>query len=57
MKQLTLAQQGEFEGHSKKIRRKQLLEEMGTVMHWAKLLALVAPHFSKGEADREPVCF
>jgi IS5 family transposase len=55
MKQLTLAHQGEFQRYSKKTRREQFLEEMEAVMPWADLYALVAPHYSKGEAGRKPV--
>ena len=55
MKQLTLAQQVEFQRYSKKTRREQFLEEMDAVMPWAELFALIAPHYSKGEAGRKPV--
>ena len=55
MRQLTLAQQAEFQRYSKKTRREQFLEEMNTVMPWAELIALVAPHYSKGEMGRKPV--
>ena len=55
MRQLTLAQQAEFQRYSKKTRREQFLEEMDAVMPWAELLGLVAPHYSKGETGRKPV--
>lgn len=55
MKQLTLARQAEFQRYWKKTRREQSLEEMDTVMPWAELLALVAPHYSMGEMGRKPV--
>ena len=55
MGQLTLAQQAEFQRYSKKTRREQFLEEMDAVMPWAELLALVSPHYSKGELGRKPV--
>jgi IS5 family transposase len=55
MKQLTLAQQAEFQRYSKKTRREQFLEVMDAVMPWAELLALVAPHYSKGATGRKPV--
>ena len=55
MKQLTLAHQAEFQRYWKKTRREQFLEEMDAVMPWAELLALIAPHYSKGEAGRKPV--
>jgi len=52
---MTLAQQAEFQRYSKKTRREQFLEEMDVVMPWAELLALVSPHYSKGETGRKPV--
>jgi len=55
MRQMTLAQQTEFQRYSKKTRREQFLEEMDVVMPWAELLALVSPHYSKGETGRKPV--
>ena len=55
MRQMTLAHQAEFQRYSKKTRREQFLEEMDAVMPWAELLALVAPHYSKGEIGRKPV--
>jgi len=55
MQQLTLARQAEFQRYTKRTRREQFLDEMESVMPWAKLLALVAPHYSKGETGRKPV--
>src|SRR6266567_7150499 len=55
MRQMTLAHQAEFQRYSKKTRREQFLEEMSAVMPWAELLALVSPHYSKGETGRKPV--
>jgi IS5 family transposase len=55
MRQMTLARQAEFQRYSKKTRREQFLEEMDVVMPWAELLALVSPHYSKGETGRKPV--
>jgi IS5 family transposase len=55
MRQLTLAHQAEFQRYSKKTRREQFLEEMDAVMPWAELLALVEPHYPKGEQGRKPV--
>ena len=55
MRQMTLAQQAEFQRYSKKTRQEQFLEEMDAVMPWAELLALVAPYYSKGEMGRKPV--
>ena len=55
MRQMSLARQAEFQRFAKKTRREQFLEEMSAVMPWAELLALVAPHYSKGETGRKPV--
>jgi IS5 family transposase len=55
MRQLTLAHQAEFQRYSKKTRREQFLDEMDAVMPWAELLALVEPHYPKGEQGRRPV--
>ncbi len=55
MRKLTLAQQAEFQPHSKKTRREQFLEVKNAVMPWADFLALVAPHYSKSEVGRKPV--
>lgn len=55
MRQLTLAHQAEFQRYSKKTRREQFLDEMDAVMPWAELLALVEPHYPKGEQGRKPV--
>ena len=55
MRQMSLAQQAEFQRFAKRTRREQFLEEMEAVMPWAELLALVAPYYSKGETGRKPV--
>jgi len=55
MQQLTLAQAAEFQRYGKKTRREHFLDEMEAVMPWSELLALVAPHYSKGETGRNPV--
>jgi IS5 family transposase len=55
MRQMTLAHQAEFQQYSEKTRREQFLEEMDAVMPWGELLALAAPHYSKGEMGRKPV--
>jgi hypothetical protein len=52
---MSLAQQTEFQRFAKKTRREAFLEEMDATMPWAELLALVQPHYSKGEAGRKPV--
>ena len=55
MRQMTLANQAEFQRYSKKTRREQFLEEMNAVMPWAELVALIEPHYPKGETGRKPV--
>jgi IS5 family transposase len=55
MRQMTLAHQAEFQRYTKKTRREQFLAEMDAVIPWAELMALVAPHYSKGEIGRKPV--
>ena len=55
MHQMTLAHQAEFQRYSKKTRREQFLEEMEAVMPWSALLALIEPHYPKGENGRPPV--
>jgi len=52
---MSLAQQAEFQRFAKKSRREQFLEEMDVVMPWAELLALIEPHYPKGEMGRKPV--
>jgi len=44
-----------FERYSKKTRRAQFLEEMEQVVPWAKLCALIEPHYPKEGHGRPPV--
>lgn len=55
MRQMSLAQQAEFQRFAKKSRREQFLETMDAVMPWAELLALIEPHYPKGEKGRPPI--
>jgi IS5 family transposase len=55
IQQTTFAQQAEFQRYTKKTRREQFLEEMEAVMPWAALLALIEPHYPKGDNGRPPV--
>ena len=55
MRQMSLAQQAEFQRFAKKSRREWFLDEMEAVMPWAELVALVEPHYPKGEQGRKPV--
>jgi transposase, IS5 family len=53
--QRTLAMGNGFERYSKKTRRAEFLEEMELVVPWAKLVALVEPHYPKAGNGRRPV--
>jgi len=55
MRQMSLAQQAEFQRFAKKSRREQFLEEMGAVMPWRELLSLIEPHYPKGATGRPPL--
>jgi IS5 family transposase len=55
MRQMSLAQQAEFQRFAMKSRREQFLEEMDAVMPWAELVGLVEPHYPKGDQGRKPV--
>ena len=44
-----------FERYTKKTRRAQFLEEMEQVVPWAKLCALIEPHYPKAGNGRPPV--
>jgi IS5 family transposase len=54
-KQRTLAMMTGFERYTKKTRRAQFLEEMEQVVPWAKLCALIEPHYPKAGNGRHPV--
>jgi hypothetical protein len=54
MRQMSLAQQAEFQWFAKS-RREQFLEEMDAVMPWAEFLAMIEPHYPWGEMGRKPV--
>src|SRR3989475_5362113 len=51
----TLAMMTGFERYSKKTRRALFLEEMEKVVPWAKLGALIEPHYPKAGNGRPPV--
>jgi IS5 family transposase len=55
MKQRTLAMMTGFERYSKKTRRAQFLDEMEQVVPWAKLCALIEPHYPREGNGRPPV--
>jgi IS5 family transposase len=47
--------QAEFAGKKKVTRREKFLARMETVIPWARLLAVIAPHYPKGERGRPPL--
>ena len=51
MKQATLG----LRLNVKRTRKRAFLEEMGSVVPWAALVALVAPHYPKGSTGRPPM--
>ena len=53
--QRTLAGQASFEKYGRKSKREQFLDEMDQVVPWARLLALVEPHYPKAGNGRRPV--
>src|SRR5678810_266954 len=53
-KQRTLAMMTGFERYTKKTRRAIFLEEMEHVVPWAKLCAVVEPHYPKPGNGRRP---
>jgi len=55
VRQQTLAAQTGFEKYGRKSKREQFLEEMGQIVPWAELQALIKPHYPKGENGRPPV--
>jgi len=54
-KQRTLAMMTGFERYTKKTRRAIFLEEMEQVVPWARLRALIEPHYRKAGNGRRPV--
>lgn len=47
--------QMEYAGKKKRTRRERFLSEMEQVVPWEKLVAVVAPHYPKGERGRPPI--
>ena len=54
MRQQTLASQASFEQYGRKGKRELFLDQMEQVVPWAKLLALVEPHYPKAGNGRQP---
>ena len=55
MRQQTLAMQSGFEKFARKSRRELFLDEMDKIVPWSGLVALVEPHYPKGDNGRPPV--
>jgi IS5 family transposase len=47
--------QAEFEGKKKMTRREKFLARMEEVIPWARLLAVIEPHYPKGARGRPPL--
>ena len=45
----------EFTAKKKTTRRERFLARMEEVIPWAQLLAVIAPHYPKGERGRPPI--
>ncbi len=45
----------EFTAKKKSTRREQFLARMEEVIPWEKLLAVIAPHYPKGDRGRPPM--
>lgn len=54
MKQVSFSQV-EFEGKKRVTRREKFLGDMERVVPWAELLAVIEPHYPKGQRGRPPV--
>lgn len=52
--QLSFAQ-SEYAGKKKRTRREKFLGEMERVVPWARLAAVIEPHYPKGERGRPPI--
>ena len=55
MRQQTFAMQGGFEKFARKSRRELFLDEIDKIVPWSGLVALVEPHYRKGDNGRPPV--
>jgi transposase, IS5 family len=53
-KQMSFAQ-SEYAGKKKVTRRERFLGEMERVVPWARLCAVIEPHYPKGHRGRPPV--
>ncbi len=55
MKHQTTFAHAEFTAKKKQTRRERFLTRMEEVLPWAQLLAVIAPHYPKGERGRPPI--
>ena len=53
-KQMSFAQ-AEYAGKKKMTRREKFLKEMEQVVPWARLVAVIEPHYPKGMRGRPPI--
>ncbi len=53
-KQMSFAQ-SEYAGKKKVTRRERFLGEMGALVPWARLCAVIEPHYPKGKRGRPPI--
>ena len=47
--------QSEYAGKKKVTRRERFLAEMEELVPWVRVVAVIAPHYSKGERGRPPI--
>ena len=55
MKHQTSFAEGENAGKKKTTRRERFLAQMGTVVPWARLSAIIVPHDPAGKRGRPPL--
>ena len=55
MKQISLATTG-FELVTKRMRKREFLDEMNLVIPWSQLLGLITPHAHAGKTGAPAVC-
>ena len=55
MKHQTTFAHAEFNSKKKPTRRERFLGQMEEVIPWGQVLAVVAPHYPKGERGRPPI--
>ncbi|AIA54442.1 transposase [Acidithiobacillus caldus] len=53
--QMTLAEEPSLSRRRRQTKRERFLAQMDTVVRWARLVALIEPHYPKGGSGREPM--